>query len=358
MPKDENIAPETEVVSETPVEGSQSEFDFEKSDNLSQIREYAKGLKADLQKYKPSSEFIESSFGDLENAKLASSIYTGFAGDEFDPEKFLDVISQLSPSRANQLKESLTKKEAAQLAQAEIEKMFGGKVSKEDVEFFKKFKESGYGLGIEDDIPEALKFDAEGNPKSEEEIEFLRNLQKQVKESQHYRNQEAETKLTQQQQEQQAKIQEAVGQFSSDRINVLNNEFDALGLNPAPTDTADQRLEKEAIKSFVIDGVSGLFLKDAAGAKDYNAALQHIQNGEYLLARRYETRIDAKLLEIFRSKPVTRLLQSLTKVESDDKEERPEISNSGASQDTTPSGKTPTANDIFDSLVKAGKISV
>ena len=56
------------VPSEAP---SNTELDVDRVDNISQLREHVKGLKSDLETYKSSHSFLEESFGDLENAKLA-----------------------------------------------------------------------------------------------------------------------------------------------------------------------------------------------------------------------------------------------------------------------------------------------
>lgn len=353
-----------ETVIPAPIEGAENQeatpevtetFDYEKTDNLSQLRDYAKGLKTDLGKYKPANDFIETSFGDVENAKLASSVYNSFAGEKFEPEEFLKTISQLSPARASQLVESLSAKQATELAKAEVEKILGGKVSAEEVKLFKNWKESGYNLGTDDDIPEALKFDKDGNPKSDEEIQFLRDLQSEVKKGRQEKLTEAQQKELDAQIAESTRVQNDIAEFSTGRIKVLDKEFEAIGLAPTATDTAEERAEKDTIRSFIIDGVSGLFLKDMQGATDYKSAVSHIENGENLLARRYETRIEAKLLEIMRSKSVTRLLQSLTKVEST--EERPELSNSGTSQNDSKQTGRMTSQDIFDKLVREGKLN-
>lgn len=348
---------ETQVTDEVTTESQTNEFDVDKVDNLSQIRTYAKGLKADIDKYKPASEFISSKFGSEANAQLAADFYGGFAGDEFDPDKFLEVIGQLSPSRAKQLTEKLSKAEASQLANAEVESLFGGKVSKEEIALYKKWKESGYNLGEGEDIPEALKVDAEGNPKSPEEIQFLRDLQRQIKET-NQRDRDKETSEAQQVEfDRQTKVNDEINSFSTDRLNVLDSELDAHGLKYTETDSADERAEKDFIKAFIMDGIAGAFMKNVEASKDYNSAVKHIQDGEALLARRYEPRIEAKLLEIARSKGVGRLLKSLVSA-APDPEVTPEINTTGSStQDSKPTGRI-SADDIAKDLVSRGLLKL
>jgi hypothetical protein len=334
------------------------ELNLETADNLTQIRDYAKGLKKDVTTYKASHEFVSSSFGDVENAKIAHSVYQGFAGEEFKPEEFYKVLEQLSPSRARQLVEAHAAKQAQELSQKEVEKLFGGKVSPEEVKLFKQFKESGYGLGEGEDLPDALKFNADGTPKTDEEIAFFKSLQQQVKDTKSTLKTQEQLEAETKEQKKQEAIQERITTFSNDRLKVLDSEFATLGLAPLPADTAEVRQEKEFARQFLVNGISGMFLADQGGANDYNAAMAHIRNEESLLARRYEPNIEAKLLEIFRSKTVSKMLENLTNPDSQP-EVRPEISNTGASTTdnaTKPTGKPETANELYARLVREGKI--
>jgi hypothetical protein len=362
MPEQETPTPEsvetgvTEVTTtETPAEPT-GEVDIDKTDNLSQLRTYARSLKDDLGKYKPSHEFLETQFGGKSNAELAAKFYGGFAGEEFDADKFLETVNQLSPSRAKVLTDKLSSAQASQLAEAEITKLFGSKPNPEEISLFKKFKESGYGLGEGDDIPEALKFDAQGNPKSDEEIQFLRDLHKRVNEDRTAKAQEAAEAKLKEESDLQTKIQESINNFSTERLKVLDNEFKSIGLQADPKDTAEEAQEKEFVKSFIRNGIAGAFMEDPTAATDYQKAVGHIQTGEPLFASRYEPKIEAKLLEIFRSKAVGRMLESLAK-EPTPRDELPEINESGAS---TTGGDIPknreTADEIYARLVGAGKI--
>lgn len=343
-----------ETVPETTEVETGGEFDADKADNIAQFREQYKTLKADLGTYKPSHEFISETFGDIENAKLADTIYRGFSGETFDESEFIKTLEQLSPSRTEQLVKTLASQQAQELAKTEVAKIFGGEVTPDEIALFKRFKESGYGLGEGDDIPDEAKFDADGNPLSEATINYLRDVQRQVKEFNQIKTSEKTEAEQRAAQESQAKIQDALGRFSNDRLKVLDKEFEVYGLNPDANDTADQRAEKDAIKSFIRNGISGLFMEDEQGATNYGSAVTHISQGESLLARRYEPKIEAKLLELVRSKPVSRLLSSLSKQDSQ-KEERPEINNSGASTtDTSPQTGRVSADDIFKTLTERG----
>lgn len=349
---------ETTATATTPdAETSESQgFDLEKSDNLSQIRDYAKGLKSDLETYKQSHLFVDESFGSIENAKIAQLLYSSFAGEEFNVDDFNKILSQLSPQRAEQLAKSIAGTVSEKAVEEKLSSLFGGKVSEEEVKLFRQWKETGYNLGDDDDIPEALKFDKDGNPRSDEEIEFLRGLQRTVQETRKANQTKEETERQQAEQTRQAEIQKNINEFSSERIKVLDNEFNAVGLMPSNTDTAELAKEKEFVRNFLINGISGMFLSNPDYSNDYDSAMRHISNGERLLARRYEPRIEKNLLTIFRSEPVKKLLQAFT-VKEGEPQVRPEISTTGTTETKKPDGRV-TADDIFNSLVASGKVKV
>lgn len=342
-----------ESVQQTPA--PQGDVDIDKTDNLSQLREYAKGLKTDLERYKPASELIESKFGSAGTAEVAANLYSGFAGDEFDPDKFLETINQLSPSRAKQLTDKLSAAQSEQLAQAQIEKLFGSKPTPEEISLFKKFKESGYGLGEGDDIPEALKFNADGTPKSDEEIQFLRDLQRNVKETKSAEAEKAKREADEAETARQTKIQEGINSFSTERLKVLDKEFSVLGLDYAEQDTAQDRADKDFIKSFIRNGIAGAFMEDPEGAAEYQKAIGHISAGEPLFATRSEPKIEAKLLEIFRSNAVGRMLKSLA-TNPAPPADIPEINEAGTATGKTETKGRVTGDDIFTDLVNRGLV--
>lgn len=360
MPEQDSLnpAPDGAESQVTDVTEPSTEVDIDKSDNVQQLRDYAKGLKTDLGKYKTTHEFVQTKFGDVKNAELASDIYASFAGDEFDPDKFLSVVTQLSPSRAKALTDKLTSTQTEALAKVQVEKMFGGKVTDSDVKLFKEWKETGYGLGDGEDIPEALKFNSDGTPKSDEEIEFLRNLQKQVKETQQFNQNKELTEKEALELETQENLKNQVNAFSSDRLKVLDSEFKVLGLADADGDTAEVRTEKDMLRDFLRDGIAGAFMKNPESSRDYVSAIEHIQKGEPLLARRYEASIETKLLGIMRSKPMERMLKFLTESQTPRlEEERPEISTSGASTEGGNKTEKPlTGDEMYDKLVREGKL--
>lgn len=334
------------------------DFDFEKSDNVSQIRTYAKGLKGDLDTYKPSHEFITSKFGDVKNAEVAHSLYQTFASEEFDPENFSKILSQLSPQRTDKLFETKASALAEGIAQKKIKELFGSDVKPDEVARYKQWVESGYGLGEGDDIPDALKFDAAGNPKSDEEIQFLRDLQKATKQ----RNADDAAKKAQEEADLEEKRvferNTRVSEFSNARLNVLNKELDILGLKDLPTDTAAEKESKATLRNFFLNGVSGIYLSNPEMAKDFHSAMGHLEDNEVLLARKYEASIEKNLLDILRSdalKSVFNALANPDKIHDD----RPEISNSESSSTPKDGGDKPkneSVDEFYARLVSEGKI--
>jgi len=349
--------PEGTVVETTEVTPNQ-EFDIDKADNVASIRTYAKGLKDDLGKFKPSHEFISSKFGDIKNAEIAHSLYTAFASEEFDPENVEKVLSQLSPQRTQKLFETKASTKAEEIAQNKIKEIFGGKApTKDEITRYNEWVKSGYGLGDGDDIPDALKFDAQGNPKSDEEIQFLRDLQKSVKEQNAFKQQEEQQRIQAETEAQERAVQARVNEFTNARLNVLHKELDILGLKPLETDTSADKENKALLRDFILNGVSGIYLSNPEMAKDFHSAMGHLHDNEMLLARKYEANIEDALLKILRGDALKSFFDALAKPDTVH-EGRQEISNAGAS--STPTEGKPkageTADELFARLVREGKI--
>lgn len=318
------------VPSEAP---SNTELDVDRVDNISQLREHVKGLKADLETYKSTHSFLEENFGDLENAKLAHQLYSQVLAEDFEPDNFVQFIENLSPSRAKALADKISEQAAAETAYSKLTELFGGEVSPEEVSLFKQWRDSGYMVTDEDDIPEAFKFDSYGNPLTEEQVDVFREqfkmlnqLRSQVENQVNSVQEQKQRELEQQYHE---AINNAVNEFEMSSIKVLESDLAKVGLSLSENDSPQVRSEKELLREFFIGGVGRLFLSKSDLAKDYQSAIAHIQNGEQLLARRYEPRIQKGLLEILRSEPISKLMQSLTP--SKPTYARPEISNSGVS---------------------------
>ena len=204
-------------------------------------------------------------------------------------------------------------------------------------------------------MPENLKVDKDGNPRSDEELEFLRTLKNQVKELSDGRKTTETSAREQAEYERQQIINEQVNDFGLKSLDILNGEFEALGLNPTKDDTPDSISRKENLKKFIVHGVSGMFLADPDASRDYQSAVEHISRGESLLARRYESRIEKKLVETFRSDFLKELRQSLGMPDKK-VEPRPDISNTGQ---TTDGSRAPKGDrdSWLKSLVERGIIT-
>lgn len=335
-----------------------AEFDVDRSDNIGQLREHVKGLKSDLDTYKSTHNFVQENFGDLENAKLAQQLYSGIVSEEFNPEEFYNILRDVSPNRAQSLIDAFAQEQAANFAYDKVTEFFGGEVTPEEVALFKQWRDSGYMITNEEDIPEAFKFDAYGNPLSEEQVntfreqfKMLNNLKSQI-ENQVTSAQQRE--IEEQQSRAEAEQNERIASFELNSLKVLENDLQAVGLNMMETDSPEVRQQKEFVREFIIGGVGRMFLQNPQLAKDYSTALDHIRNGEERLARRYEPRIQKGLLDIVRSEPISRLLSSLAPQAP--KQARPEISNSGVSAPTgQPAG---SREERIRQLVSSGALKL
>ena len=336
------MTPEIQPEGATPEVNSETSFNVETNDNLGQIRDYAKGLKSDLDTYKPNATFLQESFGDIENAKLAHQIYSGYTSEEFDPDTFVKTIQEISPSRAEALVSKLAQSQSDKAVKERIQTLFGGEPNEKEIELFKQWKESGYMMGSsEDELPDVFKYDKDGNPRGDEEIEALSKEFKMIRDTQKTLKEQTAQRQTEEQRikefEKQSQIQTKVQEYDESRLKILESDFSKFGLNFADTDTREQREDKEAIREFVVGGISKLFWKNPDLVKDYQTALSHIERGESVLARRYEPRIEKGLLDIARSPRITKMLEAL--VPNEPNQPRPEISNSGQANNQQVTGK-------------------
>lgn len=338
-------------------ESKEEKEEKEELSSIENLRNEYKSLKKDLETYKSSHKFITDNFGDTETASQAKQLFDSFSGSDFDENTFLSYIKELSPQRTDKLVETLATERAKNIADAKVKELFGGSYSPEELKLFKEFKESGYGLAASDDVPDEFRFNEDGSPKSEKEIEFLRNLYGRVKSIESERETERQELQRIREQEKASAIQREVDNFANSRLAILEKEYDNLGLNYIEGDSAETKSKKEAIKAFITHGVIGSFLADPTANSNYEAALNHIRNKEPLLAKRYEARIESQLLDIVRSDHILNFLKTVT-THNENPESRPEISTSGnyGVKDTTTTTGRVTANDIAETLIRSGKV--
>ena len=344
----------------TPVEGGQepsveTPIDVEKTDNVSQVREWGKTWKTSAEQYEPSHKFVTEKFGDLSQAEVAHELYTTlFDGQEFNPENFIKVMEKISPNRSKQLIENFAKDKAQALVPQALKELFGDNPTKEEISLFKQWKESGM-FGQGEDIPDFLKFDAEGNPRSEEEIEWYRNLKKQTDSVSRQTEAQKEERARAEASQREAEIEQRVEEFATGSLSVLEPDLEAYGLAPAPTDTSEVREEKEFLRNFILGGVKEAFIKNKEALDAYNSAVKHISSGEPLLAKRYEPKVKQALLTALRSKPLEKLLNGL-KSSTPPTPPRQEISNSSSTTTTPPKGERFNVQDRIKSLFQEGKL--
>lgn len=301
----------------TPVEeGSQqppvdTPLDVEKIDNVGQVRDWGKGWEKSAKEYEPSHKFITEKFGDMSQAELAHEIYANLFSDNFDPNSLLQVIGKVSPSRSQQLIENFAKDKAKELVPQALTELFGENPSKEEIALFKQWREKGI-FGESEDLPDFLKFDEEGNPRSEEELQWFRDLKKQADKTNQSTLQAQQEREAQAEKERTREIEASVEEFAESSLKVLEPDLEAFGLAIAPTDTQEVKAEKEVQRAFVLGGIKELFLKNPEALKAYTSAVQHIEKGEPLLAKRYEPQVKKALLTIFRDGKLEKFLSGKT----------------------------------------------
>lgn len=337
--------------SETPV----VEFDADKA-GLENLREAYKGLKTDVTTYKSSHELVNNLFGDSETAKLAGQVYNTLSGNEFDVKTFLGELEKVSPARAKALVDNLSSSQAEQVAQQKVKEIFGGDVQPEEIELFKKWKSSGYMVENTEDLPDAFRYDAEGNLLSDEQQEhyrkqfaLLKDMQKRLESQVGSKENEAKTLAEQKRQE---AIRDSITDFDNQRLSIVNSDLTKFGLAPTQSDTPEKLAEKNFVREFILGGIVRAFSTNQKGMEYYNSAISHVQNQEPLLAKRYEPLIEKGIVEVLRHPVISKMLSVLTP--DSPPQARQEISNSGGA--LPPKQENLSMQDRINNLFATGKI--
>jgi hypothetical protein len=288
-------------------EGQQDEVELPdgqklKIDGAAKAREWGEKWRKSAEAWKPMADFVNENFsGDLEAAKMAVDFFNLVSGEEFKPDAFLSQLKNLSPSRVDALQKFMADSVKGTAKEAALKELFGEKVTPEEVESFRKFQQAGGNLALfgdpnDADIPEGLKFDKDGNKKSDEEINYLKGLKKDLV------RQATEIQSIRQQQQQEAMLKEQnelgqqVEKYVESRTAIIGQLADEFGLKPVPGEKPEITQKKESLRSILYYAAMGLFGENENAVADYQNAIKHLSNREGLLASKYNRRIEGHLL--------------------------------------------------------------
>jgi len=225
-----------------------------------------------------------------EDAELAAKILSNFAGDKFEAEQFLDELSGISPKRRKAIEASIEAKVTERAKKSAVKELFGREVSKEEIDTFTKFLEAGGSLALlgnlkDDDIPEEVKIDADGNELPEKTLEFLRSMKKELVS---LRENQKKTDARVDDVTVNTKRQEVISDFSDGRVSSLDPLITKL------------KLGDEDGKDFVRFTFSK-FMDNANNVKLWREALTAELDGESYEAAKLSKKVDRALNESAKS---------------------------------------------------------
>lgn len=237
-------------------------------------------------------EFVVRNLGfeSIEDARIASALYKQFVGDSFNPNEFMNELARYSPARVTQLVQTVVEAIVPTVRDQITKSLFGDSVSREEIEAFRRFKEAGGLLGVlgndDGDIPEALKYNADGTPKSEEEVEFLRSLKAQAREAQKLVDARRAEEEARKQQEQQAYFAKVESEYTGQFARVVDQTLAHL-LGPNARTLGGLRY-----------AIMGMFGEFPENARLFNEGLAAAMRGDAIGATRAAKEVQKRLLAL------------------------------------------------------------
>lgn len=314
---EEPEVPEQEAKVETP-KAEEDEYENPDGEKLKpekarDIKDWGKRWQETARKYETNSKFIEEKFeGDLEQAEIAADVYSSLflvPVEEINPETLLENISEQRPVVAEKIISYFAQNEAI-LEKAEesvISKMFGeGKTSaeiKEDLDSFRFWQENGGLTNLlteNEEMPEELQYDAEGNRKSDAEIELLTNILKGQKQQIALREKDIQTRQQQEKAQKESVVTQQVDSLTLSIFEPIDEMLKEFELIPAKDDSPEVVKEKDTSARMLGYFVMGEFFKGETSSKLYQDTVKAVREGDKVTQRRNSakmSRIVSELLE-------------------------------------------------------------
>ncbi len=325
-------------------------------------------LKSETAPYKPFIDKVrekEVSPVMLDEAFNTFDSYLSLDSGETSASPFLSNLYQISPTAFQRVIQTLIEDNKEFVSN----QVFGTNVTAEDVEAFKKFKESGSTGASNNDEIVVPEFDpVSGEPLSEEIQSLIRDNIVRARTAEAARAssdaQTASEKTAAElaaQQEAAAKreiaIDTAIQTYRDDRLKVIDTTIANLRLQPVPTDTAEVKTEKEMMASVIKGATVFSFGSDAKAQALYRQALDNIGEGKDRLAAGLAFNIEkamgehaakvGKFISDLYAKAHATVAKQVQQAATGD---RPEISNTGAAPSigTSASSHAPLSSQSID----------
>jgi hypothetical protein len=241
--------------------------------------------------WKQTAKSYTSLFPDMDDAQVAKELLDAVAGDEFDAKNLISKIEGVSKSRAKALRSAIEAEVSSSSESKTLEKLFGrSDVSAEEIKAIRQILDSGGALRIfgdidDDDIPDELKVDSEGNELPEKQVEFLKGLKQIVVKVQKDQKALASRLSGREESETKSAQQKLVNDFSAERVNSLDPIIE------------DLKLSDEDAEEFT-SSVLHHFSKNQQAVELWQDAIKAKLEGENYKARKLAKSVDAAFAKI------------------------------------------------------------
>lgn len=185
-----------EADGETPEAKEATQGDKGENKSTAKVREWGEGWKQSAEahekrikeEFEPLLTKINDKFGGNEGLEFAAEIFEALTDeDNFDPDNAIEFLSENVPQVAEKLVNHITKQVIDRATSTALKRTFGRDLSADEVGVINQFLAAGQTAPDKfekffqtEDIPEELRYDAQGNELPPAVLAHMRNLQSQV----------------------------------------------------------------------------------------------------------------------------------------------------------------------------------
>lgn len=274
---------------------------------------------------------------DMQNdeSELGKEIIEKFLSDNFDPKDFLSTISTYSTERYEQLKRSIYDE-----LKSEIQNELG--VDKETLESLKKVKQE---LLKQEDLPDDIFVDEEGNPLPDAAKQRVKDLFLSLKNIK---------------QELEKEVENLKQTYKADYDNQANNRV--LEFENSIYEFVVNLLEKkgvidEAAKEFLFGGVGRMFLELPTNKQLYLRAIESHAKNEGKLAKKYEIELKKQIASFLDDPKISNYVVGFAKM----KPAAGRVDNTAqlpSSTSSSPTARNESREDRIRRLIQEGKLKI
>lgn len=267
--------------------------------------------------------------------ELGKEIVEKFLSDNFDPKDFLTTISTYSTERYEQLKQSIYEE-----LKNEIQKEVG--VDKETLESLKKVKQE---LLKQEDLPDDIFVDEEGNPLPDSAKQKVKDLFVSLKNIKQELEKEVESLKQSYQTNYDNQANTRVLEFENSVYEFVTNLLEKKGV------------DDDAAKEFLFGGVGRMFLEIPQNKQLYLKAIESVAKNEGKLAKKYEIELKKQIATFLDDPKISTYVSGFGRIKSaagrvDNTAQLP------SSTSSSPTARNESREDRIRRLIQEGKLKI